>query len=147
MFNKKPRISLSALLKGIQQAVNSAQEMLQAQQASSVARMLQGQQGCPVTQKVTVGDREMEVPLMAILPQGHIALEDVEIKFNAKVSDVAAESLKSLRGQEIPHADLGVTLEGVKASAGDTMQITLRFRQQTQPEGLSRLLDEYNKLI
>lgn len=121
--------------------------MLQAQQVTNVTRMLQGENGKPVTQKVTVAGREMELPLMAILPQGHLAMEDVEIKFSAKVSDVAADVMKSLRGQEIPHADLGVILEGVKASAGDTMQITLRFRQQPPTEGLSRLLDEYNKLI
>ena len=147
LFDKKQHYSFADVLKGLQHAVNSAQDMLQGQQVQNLTRFLNTSDGTPVSQKVKLGNREVEVPLMSLIPQSHLAMEDVEVKFNAKVGDITPEALRSLNGNNIPHADLKVALEGVRAKDDDVMQITIRFKQQTTTEGLSRILDEYNKLI
>ena len=59
LFDKKKKYALSDILKGLHQAVNSAQEMLQAQQVQNLARFWQTNDGSPVSQKVKIGDREM----------------------------------------------------------------------------------------
>ncbi len=147
IFDKKPHYSFADILKGLQHAVNSAQDMLQGQQVQNLKRFMNTADGTPVSQKVKLGDKEVEVPLMSLVPQCHLAMEDIEIRFNAKVSDIASGTLQTVNGSEISLADLKVALEGVRAKDDDVLQITVRFKQQQTTEGLSRLMDEYNKLI
>lgn len=147
LFPKKRYPSLSEIIKGIQEAVNSAQDMLHAQQIRNLSCFLSDTNGEPATRKVKIEGREIEVPLISLLPHSHLAMEDVEVKFNAKVADVAEAVLTGLRGADLSHTDLHMALDGVKAEAGDTMQFTLRFRQQPVTEGVARLIDEFNKEI
>lgn len=93
LFDKKKKYALSDILKGLHQAVNSAQEMLQAQQVQSLTRFWQTNDGSPVSQKVKIGDREMEVPLMSLVSHSHLEMNDVEIKFKARIGEVASHSL------------------------------------------------------
>jgi len=95
-FDKKHHYSLADVLKGLRYAVNSAQDMLQGQQVQNLTRFLNTSDGTPVSQKVKLGDREVEVPLMSLVPQCHLAIEDIEIKFNAKVDDIASEALQAI---------------------------------------------------
>ena len=53
IFSKKPHYSFSDVIKGLQQAVNSAQEMLQAQQIQNLTKFWDAQNNAPLTQKVT----------------------------------------------------------------------------------------------
>jgi len=84
-FYKKHHYSLADVLKGMQHAVNSAQDMLLGLPVQNLIRFLNTSDGTPVSQKVKLGDKEVNVPLMSLVPQCHLAMEDVEIKFNAKV--------------------------------------------------------------
>lgn len=65
IFSKRPKYALSDILKGLHNAVNSAQEMLQAQQVQNLTKFWQTNDGAPVSQKLKVGDRELNVPLMS----------------------------------------------------------------------------------
>lgn len=149
LFDKKKKYALSDILKGLHQAVNSAQEMLQAQQVQNLARFWQTNDGSPVSQKVKIGDREMEVPLMALVSHSHLEMDDVEIKFKARIGEVASHSLANRLdcNNALTHSDLQMELEGIKATDDDVMEITIRFKSKETPEGVARLTDEYNKMI
>lgn len=148
IFNKKKSHSLGDVLKGIQQAVNSTVDMLQAQQVQQLTKFWKSEDGSPYSQKVKIGNREIEVPLMSLVPQTSMVMEDIEIKLNAKVSDIMAQSFQNtLTGAEVAHADLHVQLEDVKVNDGDTMQLVIRFKVKETPEGVARLMDGYNKNI
>ncbi|MCD8270688.1 MAG: DUF2589 domain-containing protein [Parabacteroides sp.] len=45
------------------------------------------------------------------------------------------------------HADLQMDMDGIKADADGVMVITVRFKVKDTPEGVARLMDEYNKQI
>lgn len=149
LFDKKKKYALSDILKGLHQAVNSAQEMLQAQQVQNLARFWQTNDGSPVSQKVKIGDREMEVPLMALVSHSHLEMDDVEIKFKARIGEVASHSSANRldSNNALTHSDLQMELEGIKATDNDVMEITIRFKAKETPEGVARLTDEYNKMI
>lgn len=149
LFDKKKKYALSDILKGLHQAVNSTQEMLQAQQVQNLARFWQTNDGSPVSQKVKIGDREMEVPLMALVSHSHLEMDDVEIKFKARIGEVASQSLanKQDSNNALTHSDLQMEMEGIKATDDDVMEITIRFKAKETPEGVARLTDEYNKMI
>lgn len=69
--------TLSDILKGLQNAVDSAQEMLQAQQVQNLTKFRQMNDGTPVSQKLKVGDRELNVPLMSLVSHSHLEMDDV----------------------------------------------------------------------
>ena len=76
-------------------------------------------------------------------------MDDVEIKFKARIGNVASRSTanKLDGGNALTHSDLQVEMEGIKGTDDDVMEITIRFKQNDTPEGVARLTDEYNKLI
>lgn len=149
LFKTKSKYALSDILKGLHNAVNGAQELLQAQQAQNLLRFWQKGDGTPISQKVKVADRELDVPLMSLVSHSHLEMDDVEIKFKARIGDVASHSTanKLDEGKALTHSDLQVEMEGIKATDDDVMEITIRFKQKDTPEGVARLTDEYNKLI
>jgi hypothetical protein len=144
VFNKKSHYSFSEVIKGLQHAVNCAQDMLQAHQIENLSKFWNKENNSPLSQKVMIGDRELEVPLVAMVPHNQLLMDEVEISFNAKVGGVLEDALK---GNEQPHANLQMALEGVKATDSDVMHITIRFKSTDTSEGVARIVDEYNKMI
>lgn len=149
LFDKKKKYALSDILKGLYNAVGSAQEMLQAKQVQNLTRFWQTDDGKPLSQTLRVGNREMNVPLISLVSHSHLEMEDVEIKFKARIGDVASHSMHTrLDGNNVlNHSDLHLEMEGIKATDNDVMDITIRFKLKDTPEGVARLSDEYNKLI
>lgn len=143
LFNKKPKYALSDILKGLYNAVNSAQDMLQAQQVQNLAKFWQSNDGTPVSQKLKVGDREVNVPLMSLVSHSHLEMDDVEIKFKARIGDVASHSFanKLDNYNALTHSDLQMQMDGIKATDDDVMEITIRFKQKETPEGVVRLTE------
>lgn len=149
IFSKQPKYALSDLLKGLHNAVNSAQDMLQVQQVQNLAKFWQSNDGTPISQKLKLGDREVNVPLMSLVSHSHLEMDEVEIKFKARIGDVASHSLvnKLDNNNVLTHSDLQMEMDGIKGTDDDVMEITIRFKQKETPEGVARLTDEYNKLI
>lgn len=146
-FGKKKRYSFLDIIRGIQHAVNAAQDMLQAQQLQSLQKFWDENNGRPISKTITVKDGELSVPLVALLPHNHLEMDDVEIKFCAKIEDLDNMVATDAIGNDISAADLKLALDDIKPGKDDTMQITIRFKAQAPTEGLSRLIDEYNKQI
>lgn len=148
IFCKKPTFAFSEILKGLQQAVSSATGMLQAQQVDNLSHFWM-KDGKPIIQKLQIGERDLEVPLVTLVPHSNLTMDDVEIKFKARIGDVLSHSFpNALEGNNVmSHADLQMNMDGIKADANDVMEITVRFKVKDTPEGVARLMDEYNKLI
>lgn len=149
IFSKRPKYALSDLLKGLHNAVNSVQEMLQAQQVQNLAKFWQESDGTPISQKVKIGDGELNIPLISLVSHSHLEMDDVEIKFKARVGDVASHSLANKLNDNncLSYSELQMEMEGIKTTDNDVMEITIRFKQKDTPEGVARLTDEYNKQI
>lgn len=148
IFSKKPTFAFSEILKGLQQAVSSATGMLQAQQMDNLSHFWM-KDGKPIIQKIKVGERNLEVPLMTLVPHSNLVMDDVEIKFKARIGAVSSHSFpNALEGNNVmSHADLQMDMDGIKADADGVMEITVRFKVKDTPEGVARLMDEYNKQI
>jgi hypothetical protein len=122
--------------------------MMQGEQMASLNRFWDAGNGRPVTKRMLLDDREMEVPLVTLLPHNTLALDDVEVSFNAKVADVAeAVSADIANAATLSHADLQMILDGIHPKDSDTMHFTLRFKATQTPEALSRILEQYYKQL
>lgn len=153
LFSKKQSVAFSDILRGLQQAINSAQEILQNQQVRNLQQFI-GNDGKPVTHKVKIGEKVMEVPLITLVPRNHLMMEDVEIKFKTKVGDMYAEEPPILMGlqnvqsaPEISYANLQMQMDRISMEDKNLMEITVRFKAKDIPEGMARVIDEYNKQI
>lgn len=148
IFSKHPNYPLSDILKGLQQAVSSTVGMLQTQQIDNISHFWTDD-GKPVTQKMQIGDRELEVPLIALVPHNNLAMDDVEVKFKTKIGNVAFHSMPNAleANNALSYAELQVVMDDIKTDADDMMEITVHFKVKDNAEGINRLLDECNKLI
>lgn len=148
IFSKKPKYALSDILKGLQQAVSSANGMLQAQQMDNLSHFWM-KDGRLVTKKVQIGDRELEVPIMALVSHNNLVMDDVEIKFKARIGDVSSHSMPNVleANNAISHAEFQMDMDGTKTDADNVMEITVHFKIIDTIEGINRLTDECDKLI
>ncbi len=147
--NKKKSIAFSDILGGLQQAISSAQSILQESHKDNIQRLFDTN-GSPQTKSIKVGERTMEIPLMALVPHNQLSMEEVEIKFKTRVGDISTNSTPNLMGSKdgaLPFANLQMEMDGISADAKDVMEVTIRFKSKDMPEAMARVIDEYNKLI
>ena len=148
--NNKSSTSLADILRGLQHAVSSAVTALQAQQFDMLNQYID-KDGMPLTKSVVIGGSKVDVPIMSLLSQSNIEMDDVEIKFKAKINDVNAmgsdDLFRSASGVEVPHATLMLNMDGIRSDNDDTIEIKVHFKTTPIPEGVARLTDEYNKLL
>ena len=149
LFSKRPKYALSDILKGLQEAVNGVQEMLQAQQVQNLKRFWQETDGSPVCQKVKIGDREIDVPLVSLVSHNRLEMENVEVTFKTRIADVESHSVVNrLNGKNsVSYAGLQVELDDLKATDPDMIDITVRFKLKDDADGVNQLARDYNKSI
>lgn len=148
IFSKKTTFDFSEILKGLQQAVSSVTDMLQAQQMDNLTHFWT-KDGKPVTKSMQIGDRNLEVPLMVLVPHNNLVMDDVEVKFKARISDVSSHSIpNTLKANNVlAYTELQVNMDDIKADADNVVEITVHFKVKDNTEGVNRLLYECNKLI
>lgn len=144
----KPAYAFADILRGLQNAVSGAQDMLQEYQLHNLSAFW-GTDGKPVSQKVELGDKTVDVPLLTLVPHSQLAMEDVVVRFKTRIGAVASNELQGmLKGDNsVSSADLQVEMEGIGSGDTDVMDVTIRFKTKETPEAVARLMDEYNKLI
>ena len=148
IFSKKPKYALSDILKGLQQAVSSATSMLQAQQMDNLSHFWT-KDGWPITKKVQIGERELEVPIMALVSHNNLVMDDIEIKFKARIGDVSSHSIPNVleANNAVSYAELQVDMGDNKPDVDGMMEITVHFKIKDTLDGINRLTGECNKLI
>lgn len=148
IFSKKPKYALSDILKGLQQAVSSATSMLQAQQMDNLSHFWT-KDGWPITKKVQIGERELEVPIMALVSHNNLVMDDIEIKFKAHIGDVSSHSIPNVleANNAVSYAELQVDMGDNKTDVDGMMEITVHFKIKDTLDGINRLTGECNKLI
>ena len=148
IFSKKPKYTLSDILKGLQQAVSSATSMLQAQQMDNLSHFWT-KDGWPITKKVQIGERELEVPIMALVSHNNLVMDDIEIKFKARIGDVSSHSIPNVleANNAVSYAELQVDMGDNKTDVDGMMEITVHFKIKDTLDGINRLTGECNKLI
>lgn len=149
LFNKKSKYAFSDILKGVQYAVNSVQEMLQAQQIQNLKKFWQENDGSPVCKKVKIGDREVDIPLAELVSHNHLTIERIEVKFKLRIGDVEIHSIMNRleNKSNLAYAELQMTMDDIQVTDNDVMDITIQFKLKESPEGIAHLTDYYSKQI
>lgn len=142
--DKKPAYAFADILRGLQNAVSGAQDMLQEYQLHNLSAFW-GTDGKPVSQKVELGDKTVDVPLLTLVPHSQLAMEVTDTNTTTSKDDKSASA-------EIGGTKFGITAKisgKVSSSRENTRstnqtakyQVHVSASQQPQTEGLSRLMD------
>ena len=88
----------------------------------------------------------MDIPLLSIVPQNTLAMDSVEIEFDAKIESASSSQLSNTQlKSEIVNAQVQLGLVGKKEDG--VVHVKVVFKSTQTPEGLNKLIDECNKYV
>ena len=80
--------SFSDIMNGLQYAVNCAQDTLQNHQIQNLTRLFEGTNANNAntfqSKKIMVGDKTIDIPLIALISHHYLAMDNVQIKFRRR---------------------------------------------------------------
>lgn len=151
--NSVPTNSFSDIMNGLQYAVNCAQDTLQSHQIENLTRLFEGNANANdantfQSKKITVGDRTIDIPIIALISHHYLAMDNVQIKFKAKVGCVESQTPEDNLLLSSPNrANLQMQMSNIKPDADDVMEVCVNFKVQETPESISRIIDDFVKNI
>lgn len=148
--------TLSDLIRGLQYSVNTAMEMIETRNVELLGRYF-SPQGEPLTKRLNINDTTaVEVPLISIVNPSAINIKEVEMDFSVRIvfSEVrrkcpqegfAAGDRAAQFDNRLKRSNLEISFDGSKEAS--RMQVHIKFESKPIPEGLARIIDEYDKTI
>lgn len=148
--------TLSDLIRGLQHSVNTAMEMVETRNVELLGRYF-SPKGDPITKRININEQtSIDVPLISIVNPSTINVKEVEMDFSVQIvsSELRCKQAQGgfLAGEDTAHFDnrlkrsnLEISFDGKKDTS--RMQVHIKFESKPIPEGLSRIIDEYDKTI
>lgn len=145
------RLNVEELVSGLLEAALVAQSISERQHINAVRNYFD-EKGVPKTKIFQVGDKELEVPLYVLADHSSIGLSELDIDFEAKLlfgdnnPSAVKKSLLGLfkkKGYE-EHNIKGIEVDsGFSTNSSGRAKIHVKFKADTKPEAVSRLIDTY----
>jgi hypothetical protein len=146
------RLNIEELVGGLLEAAMVAQGISERQHINALANYF-NEDGTPKTKAFKIGERELVVPLYIMADHSSIGLEELDIEFEARlifgnsdkeVSDLKRSLLGLFRKKGYEHNINGIEVDSGKNTDGSGMsKIRVKFKSDTKPEMISRLVDAY----
>lgn len=158
-WNKEKNVSqtLSDLVRGLQHSVNTAMEMIETRNVELLGRYFTPD-GRPLSRRLTINDNTaVDVPIISIVNPSTINIKEVEMDFSVQI---ISSELRKKEAQDgfragnkeikfyngLKRSNLEISFDGNKDNAS-RMQVKIKFESKPIPEGLARIIDEYDKTI
>lgn len=158
---RKGAVDLSDVIKGMQHAVNEASRMLEMHNLRSLKNFFHDGGEAKSVQLHLEGESYLEVPVLALSNHNSLMLDKLSMEFEAKIDQVELKDVPALLdsiGKDSSISIHGGSTTDSNSSASfsvsfagepkdNALKVRMEFSAASQPEGLSRVIDEYNKLI
>lgn len=144
------------LIRGLQHSVNTAMEILEDRNIQLLGRYFTPE-GTPLTRRLSIDDQTaVDVPLVSIVNPVSMNIKEVEMNFSVQINAAEIKTKNPqggfLAGSEqtelcgkIDRSCLEVSFGGKKDCS--RMDVRIKFESHPVPEGLARVIDEYDKTI
>lgn len=177
IFSKRPKheiatgVDLSQVIRGMQHAVNEAQRTLETHHLKSLLRFFYAD-GEPKSVDLHLGGtKHIDIPLVTLANHSSLKIEELEMEFKARIENVRVEEPEEIQdivensgetNREASASDkmsdswsqngnaafsIGFSPTEKDGEQTNTVTVRIKFSSANQPEGLSRIIDEYNKLV
>lgn len=148
--------TLADLIRGLQHSVNATMEMVETRNVELLGRYF-APDGTPLSKRLRIDEQtSVDVPLISIVNPSMVNIKEVEMDFSVQVN---AADLRCKQPQEgfragdaaadfdnrLKRSSLEISFDGGKELS--RMQVHIKFEARPVPEGLSRVIDEYDKTI
>ena len=155
-IDDKSSQTLSDLIRGLQHSVNAAMEMIETRNIELLGRYFT-EEGVPLKKRIWVDDKTaVDVPLISIVNPSTVNIKEVEMDFHVNVLDVDLKKKIAQGGfntgdkevafdNNLKRSKLEVSFDGKNDQS--SMHVKIKFEATPIPEGLSRIVDEYDKTI
>lgn len=150
------RLNVEELVGGLLEAAMVSQGISERQHINALRNYF-NEDGTPKTTTFTIGEKELVVPLYILADHSSIGLEELDIEFSCRLifgdEDKEVSSLKkSLLGlfkkKGYEHNIKGIEVDsGFNPNETGVAKIKVKFKADQKPEAVSRLVDEYIKLL
>lgn len=158
-WNKEKNVSqtLSDLVRGLQHSVNTAMEMIETRNVELLGRYF-APDGTPLSRRLNINDNtSVDVPIISIVNPSTINIKEVEMDFSVQIISSELRKKEAQNGfragneeakfnNRLKRSNLEISFDGNKNNAS-RMQIKIKFESKPIPEGLARIIDEYDKTI
>lgn len=144
------------LVRGLQHSVNAAMEMLEARNIELLGRYFDTQ-GNAAMRRLLIGDNTaVDIPIISIVNPSAMNIKEVEMAFDVQINGAELKRKAAqdgfLVGEQSHSLETGVDRSSLEVSFGgkkgsSTMNVKIKFESTPIPEGLSRIIDEYDKTI
>lgn len=93
-----------------------------------------------------VGDKTIDIPLIALISHHYLAMDNVQIKFKAKVGSVESQIPENNLLLSSPQrANLQMQMSNIKPDADDVMEVCVNFKVQETLRAF-RIIDDFVKI-
>jgi len=150
------RLNVEELVGGLLEAAMVSQGISERQHINALRNYF-NEDGTPKTTTFTIGGEELVVPLYILADHSSIGLEELDIEFSCRLifgdEDKEVSSLKkSLLGlfkkKGYEHNIKGIEVDsGFNPNETGVAKIRVKFKADEKPEAVSRLVDEYIKML
>ena len=144
------RLNIEELVGGLLEAAMVAQNISERQHINALRNYFD-ENGNPKLQRFTIGENTMDVPIYILADHSSIGLDELDIEFEARLiigGSEVPELKKSLLGifkkRGYESNIKGIEVDSGKSEDGSGMaKIKVKFKSDTKPEMISRLIDSY----
>ena len=148
------RLNVEELVGGLLEAAMVSQGISERQHINALRNYF-NEDGTPKTTTFTIGEKELVVPLYILADHSSIGLDELDIEFTCRlifgdeekeVSNLKKSLLGLFKKKGYEHNIDGIEVDsGYNPTEAGMAKIKVKFKADTKPEAVSRLIDEYIK--
>lgn len=151
--------TISDVLRGMQHAVNSAQESIQNSQLRLMGRFFHPETGEPKVRIIKLPNgKEVSIPELVLVPQNMLLIDELEMDFSIHIASSKIKDDSEGTGEKeedkvhVNRTSFGVCF-GISQDAkkgggkGDSIDIRIKFKATDETESTARIRDMLNKTI
>jgi hypothetical protein len=146
------RLNIDELVGGLLEAAMVAKRLSERQHINNLSNYFD-EKGNAKTTTFKVGNKDLDVPLYILADHSSIGLDELDVEFDARliVGDNKPSTLKKellglfkKKSEEELHNIKSINVDSGKNSDSSGMaKIKIKFKSDTKPEMVSRLIDAY----
>jgi hypothetical protein len=148
------RLNVEELVGGLLEAAMVSQGISERQHINALRNYF-NEDGTPKTQTFNIGGKDLVVPLYILADHSSIGLDELDIEFTCRlifgdeekeVSNLKKSLLGLFKKKGYEHNINGIEVDsGYNPTEAGMAKIKVKFKADTKPEAVSRLIDEYIK--
>jgi|TARA_R100000231_G_C5317943_1_gene162492 hypothetical protein len=148
------KVNLEELLGGLQEASQVVLSIQERQHINTISKYFD-KDGTPITQKLRIGDRDIEIPLYILADHSSVGLDKLDIEFQARLLPGNTTKPSALKKNLLPifqrqkqkgnnkykHQISNISVDGNSPDKEGVAKISIHFKKDNKPEAVSRLVD------